>query len=158
MPGAYPGTAPGTFPVVPGENPATTPVLPIPPPALGLEIRLDCGSPFASGCVSAHTRVSLARRITFTCRPRIVQGARYLRISSGALGSASIAGFQAKHTKTVRLVGGRATLRLRLDRAEARRVRRAGQAGKRVLIRARALDAAREPLRMQTMQTRLKSR
>ena len=45
-PGAYPGTGgyPGGYP---GENPATTPVLQIPPPALNLEIRLDCGGPRA---------------------------------------------------------------------------------------------------------------
>ena len=48
-PGAYPGTGPEAYPgaVYPGESPATTPILTIPPPALNLELRLDCGGPRA---------------------------------------------------------------------------------------------------------------
>ncbi len=53
-PGSFPGTYPGTYPgSYPGEDPATTPVLQIPPPALNLEIRLDCGGPKAQASPTA---------------------------------------------------------------------------------------------------------
>ena len=279
-PGAFPGTAPGTFPATfPAENPATTPVLPIPPPALNLEIRLDCGGPkaqasatslafpstavgatsaprtfdvtnvgaerlhltlplapstghaadftvtstcpaaidpgatctatarfapnaptggtrsskvvlagdgdgaapsvalsgatpgapppppppppppakprFAPGCIKAVTTLSANRYVTFRCRLSVVGRARYLRMSRSKLGG-NVSPYRPVQRATVRLVGGRATVRLRLSRAEARRVRRAGRRGVQMAVRAQALSAARQPLTRQTKRTRVR--
>ena len=55
-PGTYPGDYPGGYPGgYPGSEFATTPVLQIPPPALDLEIRLDCGGPKAAATPTALT-------------------------------------------------------------------------------------------------------
>jgi hypothetical protein len=52
-PGAFPGHYPGAYPDYPGSVPATTPVMQIPPPAVNLEIRLDCGGPKAHASSTA---------------------------------------------------------------------------------------------------------
>lgn len=130
-----------------GSTPA--PVTPPPPPP-PVKPRL------AAGCIKTITRVAANRVMTFRCRLSVVDGARLLRIASGRVGGASSTRFRLAHARTVRLAGGRATVRLRLTPAESRRVRRAGRRGVRVFVRVQALDGDRKPLLTQTKRTRLR--
>ncbi len=93
--------------------------------------------------------------MTFKCQLKPVDGARYLRISRSRLGG-KLTPFRSVQSRTVKLSGGRATVRLRLSRSEARRVRRAGSRGLLMAVRPQALSASKALLVRQTKRTRVR--
>ena len=99
--------------------------------------------------------MSRTRLITFKCRLSVVDGAKYVRISRSKLGG-KLSPFRASKSRTVKLAKGRATVRLKLSRAEAARVRRAGRRGLSMAVRAQALSGAKKSLVRQTKRTRVR--
>jgi hypothetical protein len=93
--------------------------------------------------------------MTFKCRLSVVDGARYVRISRARLGG-TLSPFREVQSRTVKLVKGRATVRLRLSPAEFRRVRRAGRRGVRMVVRARALSSTKKVLTSRTKRTKVR--
>ena len=134
----------------------TTPPPVAPPPGPPPPSPSPAPAKFAAGCVQTITRVSRTRYIAFACRLSVVGSARLLRISRCRLGRTRLSPFAGVQSRTVRLVRGRATVRLRLSRSDARRVRRSGRRGVRVAVRAQALGSTRQVLVSQTKWTRLR--